>query len=216
MKLELPEKINREEWLKFLQVKGEPKERLARQMEEAETLLLAKATPRSIYRVLKKEDVPMEGFSIEKHLEGCDRVAILAMTIGGEIDRLIMQYEVTSMAMAVLLDTGASVLAEQMADEAERIMTEEIRSKSEELYFTPRFSPGYGDYPVKYQAQVLTYVDAARKIGITLTSGDMMVPTKSVTALVGLADHPVTGRLATCAECVLRDKCTLWREGDHC
>ena len=53
-------------------------------------------------------------------------------------------------------------------------------------------------------------------IRVTLTPGNMMVPSKSITAIVGLADHPVMGRLATCGECVLREKCTLWRQGKHC
>ena len=44
----------------------------------------------------------------------------------------------------------------------------------------------------------------------------MGVPRKSVTALIGISDHPVTGRLATCGECVLREKCTLRKEGKFC
>ena len=222
MKLELPEQIHRENWLRYLQGSGEPTPQMVKQMDEAEKMLLAQAHPRAIYRVLGREDVATEGFAITKHLEGCDRVAVLAMTIGGDADALIRRYEVSNMAMALIIDAGASALTEQMADEAEHLMIEEIKAKraatdaADLLYFTPRFSPGYGDYPIKYQREVLTYVDAARKIGITLTPTNMMMPSKSITALVGLADHPVTGRLATCNECVLRDKCTLRKAGEHC
>ncbi|MBQ6496507.1 MAG: methionine synthase [Firmicutes bacterium] len=231
MKLELPEQIHRENWLRYLQGSGEPTPQMVQQMDEAEKMLLAQAHPRAIYRVLGREDVATEGFAITKHLEGCDRVAVLAMTIGGEADALIRRYEVSNMAMALIIDAGASALTEQMADEAERVMIEEIKAKRDAqadavqtaagtavkpLYFTPRFSPGYGDYPIQYQREILAYVDAARKIGITLTPSNMMMPSKSITALVGLADHPVTGRLATCGECVLREKCTLRKEGQHC
>ena len=219
MNMNKPEKIDRNAWLRYLQVKGEANERLAEQMDEAETQLLECAKIRGIYRVLAAQDVPMEGYAIRKHLEGCNRVAILAVTLGNEVDALIRRYEVTDMAMALIVDSGASVLAEQAADEAERSMVEEIRSKSateEELFFTPRFSPGYGDYPIQYQKPILACVDAGRKIGVTLTATNIMIPRKSITALVGLAAHPVTGRLASCDECLLKDKCTLKREGKHC
>ena len=81
---------------------------------------------------------------------------------------------------------------------------------------TSRFSPGYGDYPLEYQQNVIQYVDGPRKIGLNVTENHLMIPRKSVTALMGIADHPVTGRLATCGECILREKCTLRSEGKHC
>lgn len=207
MNIGLPTQIDRKQWLGFLRVKGEPAQRLATQMEEAERQLLAAAQPRGIYRVLPREEAAVEGASIRRHLEGCDQVAVMAVTLGSQIDQLIARTQVTNMAMAVVLDAGASVLAEQTADRAEQIIRAELTEKLQGRFFTARFSPGYGDYPVRYQREILACVDAHRKIGITLTGGDMMVPHKSVTALIGLADHPVTGRLATCAECVLRDKC---------
>ena len=132
---------------------------------------------------------------------------MMAATLGTEIDQMISRMQITNMAQAVVLDTGASVLAEQAADSAEEILRTELAAKLQGRFFTARFSPGYGDYPVHCQREILACVDAHRKIGITLTSGNMMVPHKSVTALIGMADHPVTGRLATCAECVLREKC---------
>lgn len=216
MKIALPKQLNRESWLRYLQVEGEPEARLVRQMVEAENMLLETATPRGIYRVIDRQDLATDGVSIEKHLEGCHRVAVMAVTLGSDIDALIRQYEVKNMLMAMVTDTGASVLAEQAADDAERVMKEEIKRRSPDLYCTPRFSPGYGDYPLSHQKEILAYIDAWRKIGVTLTPGNMMVPSKSITAIVGLADYPVMGRLATCGECVLREKCTLWREGKHC
>lgn len=43
-----------------------------------------------------------------------------------------------------------------------------------------------------------------------------MIPRKSITAVLGISDHPVKGKLATCNECVLRDKCELRKEGGFC
>ena len=179
-------------------------------------MLLQAASPRAIYRVMDRAVIVTEGFSIQKHLEGCSRAAVLAVTIGAGIDQLITRTQLTSMALAVVLDAGASVLVEQAADAAEQIMKSELAEKLPGMFVTTRFSPGYGDYPLRCQREILQYADAPRKIGVTLTAGDMMVPHKSVTALVGLADHPVTGRLAPCSECVLRGECTFLKEGRHC
>ncbi|MBQ9060734.1 MAG: methionine synthase [Firmicutes bacterium] len=216
MVITLPNTIDREEWLKFLHVKGEPEEELKRRLDQAEKQLLQAADPRAIYRVMDRAAVATEGFSIQKHLEGCSRVAVLAVTIGVGIDQLIVRTQLTSMALAVVLDAGASVLAEQAADAAESLMKSELADRFPGMFTTSRFSPGYGDFPIRRQREILQYADAPRKIGVTLTAGDMMVPHKSVTALIGLADHPVTGRLAPCSECVLRGKCTFLKEGRHC
>lgn len=216
MDIRLPETIDREEWLKFLHIKGEPDRSTADSMEEAEALLLAAAVPRGIWRAVPRSRIPVQGISIEKHLEGCDQAAVMAVTIGARIDQLITRTQITSMKMAVMLDSGASVLAEQVTERAEEILRAELAQKLPGTYATSRFSPGYGDYPLSVQRQILACVDAQRKIGITLTSAGMMIPHKSVTAVLGLADHPVTGRQAPCAECLLRSKCPFLREGGHC
>lgn len=108
------------------------------------------------------------------------------------------------------------MLAEQTAELAEIAMRRELSSDWPDHYMTSRFSPGYGDYPVSCQKQILAYLDAQQKLGIRLTEGCMMVPCKSVTALLGIADHPVTGHLASCSECILQGNCTFLKEGKHC
>ena len=56
-------------------------------------------------------------------------------------------------------------------------------------YLTPAFSPGYGDWDLAAQRQVLDLLQAPKRIGLTLTAGGMLVPEKSITALVGLSDR---------------------------
>ncbi len=224
----MPEQIDRAQWLRLLQVSDDSApmqtlasqmQPLAAQMETAQARLLAAARPRGVYRVLPFEELEytaLDGFSIRKHLEGCDQVAVLAVTTGAGIDQLLTRTQVTDISLAVVMDAGASVLTEQVTDSAEKSMKEELARKLPEIFTTSRFSPGYGDYPIQFQREILRLADAGRRIGLTVTAGDMMVPHKSITALVGLADHPVSGRLASCGECVLREKCTLRRAGQHC
>jgi cobalamin-dependent methionine synthase I len=51
---------------------------------------------------------------------------------------------------------------------------------------TPRFSPGYGDFPLSYQRVLIDLLDAPRVLGVSVTPSDLLVPVKSVTAVVGI------------------------------
>ena len=57
-------------------------------------------------------------------------------------------------------------------------------------FLTPPFSPGYGDWSLAAQDRVLDLLQAPKRIGLTLTEGGMLVPEKSITALVGISDRP--------------------------
>ena len=58
--------------------------------------------------------------------------------------------------------------------------------QQETLPLTTRFSPGYGDFSLEHQPALLSLLDTQRRIGLTLSEGGMMLPTKSVTAIVGI------------------------------
>ena len=228
--------IDRGLWLRLLGVSEEhlrkadtdPKmknalERLEEQMDEAEVLLRNAAAPAFTYARADAGALPVRGESLRKHLEGCGQMVVMAVTLGHEIDRLITRTQGSRIALGVVIDSGASVMAEMAANIAEKLIRSEIArgaadqtQEAAPLFLTERFSPGYGDSPLEMQQQVLDLLGAQDKLGITLSKGYMMSPSKSITAIMGLADHPVTGRLATCEECVLREKCQLRKEGKRC
>lgn len=211
MSIDITEHVSRKEWLRYLHVEGDADDSLEAQLEAAEKMLRHAARPKAVYRVMDITDVPQDGFSVKKHLEGCDRVAVMALTLGIGVDNLIKKTQVTDMAMAVIIDSGASVLVDQLCGEYEKMIDSAVDG-----YLTPRFSPGYGDFPVETQSDIIKCVDGQRKIGLNVTADSLMIPRKSVTALIGIADHPVKGRLATCGECVLAEKCILKKEGKFC
>lgn len=212
MNVEIKKAINREKWLEAMHARGDINDELRTKLDEAEKMLVREAAPKAVYRVMEINEVSTCGFSIKKHLEGCSRVAVMGLTLGMGIDNLLRRTQIRDMALTVMLDCGASVMVEQLCDEFE----EKIKQETKEKYSTFRFSPGYGDYPLSEQGRIARYLDASRKIGLTVTGSSLMIPRKSVTALIGLADHPVKGRLATCGECVLKEKCTLRKEGKFC
>lgn len=154
--------------------------------------------------------IPLQGTDIAAHLAGCSHCVVLALTLGTAADALIRTAEAMDMAHAVLLDTAASTLVEQYADLAEELICTELAAHAEEgmpLYTTSRYSPGYGDLPLTLQGPLLAVVNAQRAIGLTASSSNILVPRKSITALIGVANRPVTGHLAGCSHCVLWNKC---------
>lgn len=211
MKLEKPLWIDTKQWLGRLGAKDLADQRLRISMEACEKKLLQAARPQGIYRVLGLDALKLEGTAIQKHLEGCMEMAVMAATLGAEVDRMIRVAQVRDMAEALILDCGASVLVEQVCDRLESRIQQEV-----ETFLTGRYSPGYGDLPIETQGQLLAALDAGRKIGLTVNKSHIMIPRKSVTAVLGIADHPVKGYLATCGECALRDTCILRKEGKSC
>lgn len=224
MRLQLPQQIDRKQWMIRLGINGEMPEGLEEQLEQAERKLLQIAVPQGVFREVGLEDfffsdegaagnewLELPGNNIKKHLEGCKHVVIMAATLGAGIDRLIRQSQVKDMAEAVLLDSGASILAEQVADELELQIKNTFT-----LYMTPRYSPGYGDFPIEMQGVLVKALDAYKTTGLTASESHILIPRKSITAILGMADHPVTGNLATCDECVLKENCRLLMEGKPC
>lgn len=120
--------------------------------------------------------------SLYKNLSDCKRVAVFAATSGLGVDRLIMRYSKTSPAHAVVTDCIASSAIEVWCDKVNERIGSQFNTK-------PRFSPGYGGVSLEYQKDVLDFLDAHRKLGITLSEALLMKPVKSVTAFVGIREE---------------------------
>jgi hypothetical protein len=119
--------------------------------------------------------------SLYKNMSECKSAAVFAATAGMGVDRLLLRYSKTSPSHAVIVNCIASSAIEVWCDE----VNEEINK----LYETkPRFSPGYGGVSLSYQKDVLSFLDAQRKTGITLSDAFIMSPVKSVTAFVGIKE----------------------------
>lgn len=82
-------------------------------------------------------------------------------------------------------------------------------------YLTGRYSPGYGDWPITVQPLVAAALDTARRAGLCVTDSNLMTPRKSVTALLGVSDHPVRGHLAGCGHWCAAHPLRISKEGDH-
>ena len=148
--------------------------------------------------------------SLRSHLEGCDEVYLLAATLGIGVDRLLERLSVTDVSLAVMVQACAAALLESRCDDYQREIAAEV--SAEGLFLRPRFSPGYGDFPLDAQPVLLNALDAGKHIGLTVTQAHMLVPTKSVTAVIGLSRHAGSCHTGGCAMCNKKD-CDFRREG---
>ena len=80
-----------------------------------------------------------------------------------------------------------------------------------------RFSPGYADLPLDVQADFLEVLQAPKRLGLTASVSNLLVPTKSVTCIVGLYPKaPAKGHHLGCGACNIWSTCQLRQRGTPC
>lgn len=217
-------KIERSEALRYLGYRGnQPDENTLDLFDECEALLLKAAVPKYLYRyfdlhtadgenTVGDSGVKLAGESIVSHLKGCFGVVLMCATLSAGVDRLLRQLQATDMTKAVIADALGSAAIEQVCNMAD----EEIQGLYPDKYLTFRFSPGYGDLPLELQRDFLRLLDAQRKIGLTVSQSSMLIPTKSVSAIIGISNTELPKQKRGCAGCNMRAHCKFRKAGERC
>lgn len=162
-----------------------------------------------IFELSEKDDelqfgnLQIKSKNLYKNLKGCSQVVLFGATMGIGVDRQIRTYEVTDMARAVVIQACAAAVLEEYCDEMQEQIAQEL--SKDNRYLRPRFSPGYGDFSILHQREILSMLDASKRIGLTMTEGYMLTPTKSVTALIGVSDTKEPCHRKGCEECTKAD-----------
>ena len=164
---------------------------------------------KSVYRIfdLEQEDgetvrfgsLTVKSKSLGKNLRGCDKIVLFGATLGIGVDQLLSRTSKTDMAKTVVLQACAAALLEEYCDECQERIRQEM--ESEGRYLRPRFSPGYGDFPIECQRDMVRMLDCAKSIGLTLTESCMMAPSKSVTAVIGAGRAVIRCHRQGCESC---------------
>lgn len=211
------------EALRYLGVRGAPDEALTEQVAQVAARLTGEIVPRYVYRVFDLErtaegyalagtDTVLTGATAGRMLEGSQKVAALACTLGARFDRLLLETQARDMARAVMLDACGSAWVEAGCDAAQA----EIAGRFPDQYLTDRFSPGYGDLPLTLQRELCGLLDAPKRLGLYVGESCMLNPVKSVTAIVGIAATPQPARVRGCDVCAMRKTCAMRKEGERC
>lgn len=182
-------------------------------IEDAFAELERTAVPKSVCRIFdmaQTEDgriiignMEISSTSLERNLKGCKKAVLFGATLGAGVDMLIRRASLTDMAKAVILQSCAAAFLEEYCDEEQLKIGREL--EVQKLYLRPRFSPGYGDFDIRYQEPLMRILDCAKTIGLTMTDGCVMTPTKSVTALIGASPVKERCPIQGCEACGKKD-----------
>lgn len=186
-------------------------------LDRAEAAVLQTASLRFVWREFSithtKEGVRLNGTGLT--LVGKDIAAlltdsasciVLAATLGLSCDELIRQAEPVDMAYALMLDAFAGAAVENLCDQVQTALANRFAEKN--LFLTRRYSPGYGDLPISLQKPLCAALDTTRRIGLTVSGSGILIPRKSVTAIIGLSTTPPPEhKTHDCANCNMSDHC---------
>ena len=180
-----------------------------------EKLLLNEINVRYIYKVFEYDSenttisgkIKLTGDSIRNHLKDCNRVILLACTLSNAVDAFIRKRGVVSMLDMLSADALASVAIEDSL----RLIDKELLNEFSDEYLTWRFGVGYGDFPLEFQKTFLELTNAGKLIGLSLSDGGLLTPTKSVTCVIGISENPLPkgrsmdgSRISKCQMCNMR------------
>ena len=121
--------------------------------------------------------------TLAKHLSGCHAAYFVCGTIGASFDALQRRVSAKSASDAFILQAIGAAAIEAWMDSVEDEIRGELKPGE---CLVPRYSPGYGDYPLEAQRDLLGLLDAPRTTGVSLTDALLMVPSKSVSAVIGV------------------------------
>ena len=199
------------EALRYLGHRGTPDAQTLARVEALSESLMAAARPRLVWRRLPlnpENDYLLAGQDLRKLLRESTDLVLFAATLGTEVELLLRRAQLRDMAEAVILDACADCAIENVCGD--------LAAQVAPAHLTDRFSPGYGDLPLEHQRVLFDALNVTRRIGVTLTESGLMLPQKSVTAILGIAPNPQPRRDNRCAACSIYDTCTHRKEGKPC
>ena len=184
-----------------------PDARLTALTASVEAELRREVRPRGVRRrlniAIEESGMTAEGFrfascALSQNLRGCKEACFAAATLGAEADRRLRRYAAVDLPRAAVWQAACAAYLEEYLDEMENA----LRAEAPGLYLRPRFSPGYGDLDISNQQAMFALLDLEKRLGLSLTPAWMMLPEKSVTAIIGLSAQPcrAAGGCAGCAK----------------
>ncbi len=139
-------------------------------------------------RVVLSGGIVFESASLAKLLKGSTKVVMMASTVGeeitGETNDLIGKNRASE---AIIIDAAASEMADEVMNKINQLCAN--LAKKEGFKLTKmRFSPGFGDLTLENQKLFFKALEL-ENMGLKLTESFMILPEKSVTAIVGVESY---------------------------
>ena len=180
-------KVEVKDVLRYLSIK-EPNEEMLSLIYSCIEQSRGVISPRAVYVKCpieaENEKIDFGAFQIESKnlasfLDGSKEAYVFAATLGASADREVNKYLRTEPSRGVIINAVMVLFIEELCDRLNGYLLG-VDSSSK------RFSPGYGDLKLEHQRDVMKLLCADKTVGITLTDACLMVPTKSVSAIVAI------------------------------
>lgn len=216
--------INRREVLKYLGYKGgKIDEKTENDIEKISQKVIEISMPLVTFKIMdidRKYGFALNGTNfipkgkdIKEMLKYCDKCIIMAATLGMNIEKELRTKQISDMYSAVIMDSCASTAIENVCDNFQEML--ENKYISQGLFITDRFSPGYGDMPFYQQKELCALLQTEKTIGVSLSSSGIMIPRKTVTAIMGISNVKPKRRLS-CEKCSMFENCDYRKGGNYC
>lgn len=175
---------------------------------------LEKIQPKFMYQIyslnhhplsIKELNINLEYPELTDLFDSCDKVCVIACTLGIEVDKLLRYYSHVDMAKMTVFDALASSYLEAKCDEFE--------NKQNFGKKTFRFCPGYGSVPLELNQKLAQVLACDKHIGLTVQKNHLLIPQKSMIGLIGIGDNKITRH---CFSCINLDNCIYRKKGQRC
>ena len=218
--------INREEVLRYLGYNGqEISDHINKIIDICREETINKSNPKYIYSYFNIEllnneihvcntNLILRGNDIKEQLKECKQIAIMVVTLGLEIERFININENINLTKAIILDSCATTYVEAICDKVENKIKDEMLEKG--FNTNSRYSPGYGDFPLDIQGELLALISSEKRIGVTISRQHLLFPRKSVTAIIGIGNKEVKSKERDCSKCIMYNSCNFKKGGKSC
>ncbi|MDU4934639.1 MAG: vitamin B12 dependent-methionine synthase activation domain-containing protein, partial [Peptostreptococcaceae bacterium] len=202
--------IDREEVLRYLEYKGQDIDNnLVEIIEECRNIAKDRINPRYTFRVysikqkykgiieLEGTNLILESNDLYEILKDCNECILMAATLGINIEKDIKKYSCTELTKGIIIDSCATTAIEEVCDKVQNEIENNILKNGQ--YLTFRYSPGYGDLSIEKNTEILTILNGQKEIGLTITNSGIMIPRKSVIAIIGITDKKVEQDKTSCS-----------------
>ena len=195
---------------RYLGYRGkQPDSTIEAMIEDCIAEVKAAAVPRSIHErfpinftgddTFQIASMQLKSRSLRRNLAGCREVYLFAATLGIAVDTLIRRTTLMDTAKGAVMQAAAAAVIEAYCDGENALLRKQ--TEAEGLFLRPRFSPGYGDLTLDCQREFLNLLKAQKSIGLTVTDSGLMVPIKSVTAIIGISSADTGCHQQGCEAC---------------
>lgn len=158
-------------------------------------------------RILLQDGKELTSQLLARHLAGAEQVVLALTTIGPELEDRASSCMGKDPLLGIALDGMGNAAVEILGEQV--CMRIGKQAEAAGLTASTPLSPGESEWPVEIgHPQIFSILDPSL-VGITLTSGGMMVPKKSISFVVGIGRD--MSRDDYCELCSFNERCRYRR-----